>query len=159
MEMAHCFSTAQRFQRNAPLRRKRGSLYRGPRFPKRIGRVVRSPCGIPTRKCHLDETGLFFRLLPSYTLLQPDEQVTTTRDRKEPKKSRMALLVSANATGSSFNGSFSGRLAIRHLRADSSKDISLQVADGHSFGNETVSQQTLMELFMDGFQRHLLRRN
>ena len=71
----------------------------------------------------------------------------------------MALLVSANATGSSFNGSFSGRLAIRHLRADSSKDISLQVADGHSFGNETVSQQTLMELFMDGFQRHLLRRN
>ena len=34
----------------------------------------------------MDETGLFFRLLPKYTLLMPFEDVSSTRGKKKPKK-------------------------------------------------------------------------
>ena len=45
----------------------------------------------------MDETGIFFRLLPKYTLLMPFEDVSTTREKKKTKE-RMSLVVCANAT-------------------------------------------------------------
>ena len=46
-----------------------------------------------------DETGLFFRLLPRYTILMPYEDVSTTRGKKK-SKDRVTLCVCANSTGS-----------------------------------------------------------
>ena len=46
----------------------------------------------------MDETGLFFRLLPKYTLLIPFEDVSSTRGKKKAKE-RVSLVVCANATG------------------------------------------------------------
>ena len=46
----------------------------------------------------MDETGLFFRLLPKYTLLMPFEDVSSTR-RKKKAKERVSLVICANATG------------------------------------------------------------
>ena len=46
----------------------------------------------------MDETGLFFRLLPKYTLLMPFEDVSSTRGKKKAKE-RVSLVVCANATG------------------------------------------------------------
>ena len=34
----------------------------------------------------MNETGIFFRLLPKYTLFMPFEDVSTTREKKKPKK-------------------------------------------------------------------------
>ena len=46
----------------------------------------------------MDETGLFFRLLPRYSLLMPDEDISTTRGKKK-SKDRVSLVVCTNATG------------------------------------------------------------
>ena len=46
----------------------------------------------------MDETGLFFRLLPRCTLLMPHEDVSSTRGKKKAKE-RVSLVVCANATG------------------------------------------------------------
>jgi len=48
---------------------------------------------------NMDETGLFFRLLPRYTLLLPSEDIRTTRGKKKSKE-RITVAVCANATGS-----------------------------------------------------------
>jgi Tc5 transposase DNA-binding domain len=48
---------------------------------------------------NMDETGLFYRVLPRYTLLMPNEDVQTTRGLKKTKD-RCTLIVCANATGS-----------------------------------------------------------
>jgi hypothetical protein len=34
---------------------------------------------------NMDETGLFFRLLPRYSLLMPNEDISTTRGKKKAK--------------------------------------------------------------------------
>ena len=47
---------------------------------------------------NIDETGLFFRLLPRYSLLMPDEDISTTRGKKKAKD-RVSLIVCANASG------------------------------------------------------------
>ena len=45
----------------------------------------------------MDETGLFFRLLPKYTLLMPFEDASRTRGKKKAKE-RVSLVVCANDT-------------------------------------------------------------
>ena len=52
----------------------------------------------PENVYNMDETGLFFRLLPKYTLLMPFEDVGSTRGKKRAKE-RVSLVVCANATG------------------------------------------------------------
>ena len=52
----------------------------------------------PENVYNMDETGLFFRLLPRYTLLMPFEDLSTTRGKKKAKE-RLSLVVCANATG------------------------------------------------------------
>ena len=52
----------------------------------------------PENVNNMDETGLFFRLLPRYTLLMPYEDVSSTRGKKKAKE-RVSLIVCANATG------------------------------------------------------------
>ena len=39
----------------------------------------------PENVYNMDETGLFFQLLPKYTLLRPFEDVKSTRGNKKPK--------------------------------------------------------------------------
>ncbi len=39
----------------------------------------------PKNVYNMDETGLFFHLLPRYSLLMPDEYISTTRGKKNPK--------------------------------------------------------------------------
>jgi hypothetical protein len=39
----------------------------------------------PKNIYNMDETGLFFRLLPRYNLLMPDEYISNTRGKKNPK--------------------------------------------------------------------------
>jgi hypothetical protein len=53
----------------------------------------------PENVYNMDETGLFFRLLPRYSLLMPEEDLSTTRGKKK-SKDRLSLIVCANATGS-----------------------------------------------------------
>lgn len=48
---------------------------------------------------NMDETGLFFRLIPRYTLLLPHEDIQTARGKKTQKE-RVTLTVCCNATGS-----------------------------------------------------------
>jgi hypothetical protein len=48
---------------------------------------------------NMDETGLFFRLLPRYNLLMPDEDISTIRGKKK-SKDRVSLIVCTNAVGS-----------------------------------------------------------
>ena len=48
---------------------------------------------------NMDETGLFFRLLTQYTLLMPNEDISTVRGKKK-SKDRVTLVVCANADGS-----------------------------------------------------------
>ena len=48
---------------------------------------------------NMDETGLFFRHLPKYTLLMPYENVTAVRGKKKSKE-KVTLVVCANADGS-----------------------------------------------------------
>jgi hypothetical protein len=47
---------------------------------------------------NMDETGLFFRLIPRYSLLMPNEDISTTRGKKK-SKDRVSLIVCANAMG------------------------------------------------------------
>jgi hypothetical protein len=47
---------------------------------------------------NMDETGLFFRLLPRYILLMPNEDISTTR-RKKKSKDRVSLMVCTNVVG------------------------------------------------------------
>jgi hypothetical protein len=44
----------------------------------------------------MDEIGLFFRLLLKYSLLMPNEDISTTRGKKKAKD-RVSLIVCANA--------------------------------------------------------------
>ena len=53
----------------------------------------------PKNVYNMDEAGLFFRLLPRYTLLMPFEDLSTTRGKKKAEE-RLSLVVCANATGS-----------------------------------------------------------
>ena len=46
----------------------------------------------------VDETDLFFWLLPRYTLLMPFEDVSSTRGKKKSMK-QVSLVVCSNATG------------------------------------------------------------
>ena len=48
---------------------------------------------------NMDETGLFHRLLPCYTLLMPNEDVSTVRGKKK-SKDQVTLVVCANSNGS-----------------------------------------------------------
>ena len=47
---------------------------------------------------NMDETGLFFRLLPRYTILMPSEGINTTCGKKK-SKDPVSLVVCTNATG------------------------------------------------------------
>jgi hypothetical protein len=49
----------------------------------------------PENVYNMDETGLFFRLLPRYNLLMPDEDISTTRGKKK-SKDRVSLIMCAN---------------------------------------------------------------
>jgi hypothetical protein len=46
----------------------------------------------------MDETGLFYKVVPRYTILMPNEDVSTIRGQKKCKE-RCTLIVCANATG------------------------------------------------------------
>ena len=52
----------------------------------------------PRHVYNMDETGLFYRMVPKYTLIMPDENVTSVRGKKK-SKDRVSLVVCANATG------------------------------------------------------------
>ena len=52
----------------------------------------------PENVYNMDETGLFFRMLPRYTLLLPCEDISSTRGKKKAKE-RVSLVVCTNATG------------------------------------------------------------
>jgi len=45
----------------------------------------------------MDETGLFFQLLPRYNLLMPNEDISTTKGKKKAKD-QVSLIVCANAS-------------------------------------------------------------
>jgi hypothetical protein len=47
---------------------------------------------------NMDETGLFFRLLPRHILLMPDADISTTRGKKK-SKDRVSLIVCTNVVG------------------------------------------------------------
>ena len=53
----------------------------------------------PENVYNMDETGLFFRLLPRYSLLMPNEDISATRGKKKVKD-RVSLIVCANESGS-----------------------------------------------------------
>ncbi|XP_065667589.1 jerky protein homolog-like [Hydra vulgaris] len=53
----------------------------------------------PENVYNMDETGLFFRLLPRCSLLMPTESLVTTRGKKKSKE-RVTLVVCSNATES-----------------------------------------------------------
>jgi hypothetical protein len=53
----------------------------------------------PENIYNMDETGLFVRLLPRYSLLMLDEDISTTRGKKK-SKDQVSLIVCANAMGS-----------------------------------------------------------
>jgi hypothetical protein len=50
----------------------------------------------PKNVYNMDETGLFFRLLPRYSILMPNEDSSSTRSKKKTKD-RVFLIVCANA--------------------------------------------------------------
>jgi hypothetical protein len=52
----------------------------------------------PENIYNMDETSLFFRPLPRYSLLMPDEDISTSRGKKK-SKDRVSLIVCANAMG------------------------------------------------------------
>jgi len=52
----------------------------------------------PENVYNMDETGLFFRLLPRYSILMPNEDISSTRGKKKAKN-RVSLIVCANASG------------------------------------------------------------
>jgi hypothetical protein len=47
---------------------------------------------------NMDEIGLFFRLLPRYNLLMPDEDISTTRGKKK-SQDWVSFIVCANVVG------------------------------------------------------------
>ena len=53
----------------------------------------------PDNIYNMDETGLFYRMLPKYSVLMPDEDVSSVRGNRK-FKDRVTLVVCANATGS-----------------------------------------------------------
>ena len=53
----------------------------------------------PERVYNMDETGLFYKLIPRFTVLLKTEDVASTRGTKE-SKDRVTLTICANATGS-----------------------------------------------------------
>ncbi len=52
----------------------------------------------PENVYNMDETGLFFHLLPRYNLLMLDEDISTTRGKKK-SKDWVSLIMCANAVG------------------------------------------------------------
>jgi hypothetical protein len=52
----------------------------------------------PKNVYNMDKTGLFFRLLLRYSLLMPDEDISTTRGKKK-SKDHVSLIVCANVVG------------------------------------------------------------
>jgi hypothetical protein len=52
----------------------------------------------PKNVYNMDETNLFFRLLPRYSLLMPDEDISTSRGKKKCKD-RVSLIMCANVVG------------------------------------------------------------
>jgi hypothetical protein len=52
----------------------------------------------PENVYNMDETSLFFRLLPKYNLLMPYEDILTTRGKKK-SKDWVSLIVCANVVG------------------------------------------------------------
>jgi hypothetical protein len=52
----------------------------------------------PENVYNMDETGLFFRLLPRYSILMPNEDNASTKGKKKAKD-RVSLIVCANASG------------------------------------------------------------
>jgi hypothetical protein len=52
----------------------------------------------PKNVYNMDETGLFFRLLPRYSLLMPNEDISTTKGKKKAKD-QVSFIVCANASG------------------------------------------------------------
>jgi hypothetical protein len=52
----------------------------------------------PENVCNMDETGLFFHLLPRYSILMPNEDISSTRGKKKAKD-HVSLIVCANAFG------------------------------------------------------------
>jgi len=51
----------------------------------------------PENVYNMDETGLFFRLLPIYSILMPNEDISSTRGKKKAKD-RVSLIICANAS-------------------------------------------------------------
>jgi len=52
----------------------------------------------PENVYNMDETGLFFRLLPKYSIMMPNEDISSTRGKKKAKDC-VSLIVCANAFG------------------------------------------------------------
>jgi hypothetical protein len=52
----------------------------------------------PENVYNMDETGLLFHLLPRYSILMPNEDISSTRGKKKAKD-RVSLIVCANAFG------------------------------------------------------------
>jgi hypothetical protein len=52
----------------------------------------------PENVYNMDETGLFFRLLPKYSILMPNEDISSTRGKKKAKDC-VSLIVCANVSG------------------------------------------------------------
>jgi hypothetical protein len=52
----------------------------------------------PENVYNMDETSLFFCLLPKYSLLMPDEDISTTKGKKK-SKDRVSLIMCTNAVG------------------------------------------------------------
>ncbi len=52
----------------------------------------------PKNVYNMDEIGLFFRLLPRYSILMSNEDISSTRGKKKAKD-RVSLIVCANASG------------------------------------------------------------
>jgi len=51
----------------------------------------------PENVYNMDETGLFFRLLPKYSILMPNKDISSTKGKKKAKD-RVSLIVCANAS-------------------------------------------------------------
>jgi len=52
----------------------------------------------PENVYNMDETGLLFHLLPKYSILMPNEDISSTRGKKKAKD-RVSLIVCTNASG------------------------------------------------------------
>jgi hypothetical protein len=52
----------------------------------------------PENVYNMDKTGLFFYMLPKYSILMSNEDISSTRGKKKAKD-RVSLIVCANASG------------------------------------------------------------